>query len=126
MPFMPLMFAYWGSGSPFPSGRIRPPTLSTAWAGAGWKTPFTLRDFAAMAQSLLGDFVQVRAMAQTSQAVKALLKLAPNLAWRLRDDGRGAGAARNGAGGVGCASSRSREGGRFHCRVTFVFLKGAP
>jgi len=36
---------------------------------------------------LLGDLLQVRAMGQTSQAIKALLKLAPNLAWRLRDDG---------------------------------------
>lgn len=36
---------------------------------------------------LLGDLLQVRAMGQTSQAIKALLKLAPKLAWRLRDDG---------------------------------------
>ncbi|TKS58716.1 MAG: copper-translocating P-type ATPase [Nitrospira sp.] len=36
---------------------------------------------------ILGDFLQVRAMGQTSQAIQQLLKLAPNLAWRLRDDG---------------------------------------
>jgi Cu+-exporting ATPase len=36
---------------------------------------------------LLGDVLQVRAMGQTSQAVRDLLKLAPNLAWRVRDDG---------------------------------------
>jgi Cu+-exporting ATPase len=36
---------------------------------------------------LLGDLLQVRAMGQTSQAVRDLLKLAPNLAWRIRDDG---------------------------------------
>src|SRR5687767_10833457 len=36
---------------------------------------------------LLGDVLQLRAMGQTSQAVRDLLKLAPNLAWRLRADG---------------------------------------
>jgi Cu+-exporting ATPase len=36
---------------------------------------------------ILGDLLQVRAMGQTSQAVRDLLKLAPNLAWRVRDDG---------------------------------------
>jgi Cu+-exporting ATPase len=36
---------------------------------------------------ILGDFLQVRAMGQTSQAIQQLLNLAPNLAWRLRDDG---------------------------------------
>jgi len=36
---------------------------------------------------MLGDVLQLRAMGQTSQAISALLKLAPNLAWRLREDG---------------------------------------
>jgi len=36
---------------------------------------------------MLGDFLQLRAMGQTSQAIQQLLKLAPNLAWRVRDDG---------------------------------------
>jgi Cu+-exporting ATPase len=36
---------------------------------------------------ILGDFLQLRAMGQTSQAIQQLLTLAPNLAWRLRDDG---------------------------------------
>ena len=36
---------------------------------------------------MLGDFLQLRAMGQTSQAIRQLLELAPNLAWRLRDDG---------------------------------------
>jgi P-type Cu+ transporter len=36
---------------------------------------------------ILGDVLQLRAMGQTSQAVRNLLKLAPNLAWRLRADG---------------------------------------
>jgi Cu+-exporting ATPase len=36
---------------------------------------------------ILGDLLQVRAMGQTSQAVRDLLKLAPNLAWRVREDG---------------------------------------
>jgi P-type Cu+ transporter len=36
---------------------------------------------------ILGDLLQVRAMGQTSQAVRDLLKLAPNLAWRIRADG---------------------------------------
>ena len=36
---------------------------------------------------LLGDMLQLRAMGQTSQAIQELLRLAPNLAWRLRYDG---------------------------------------
>jgi Cu+-exporting ATPase len=36
---------------------------------------------------MLGDVLQLRAMGRTSQAVRDLLRLAPNLAWRLRDDG---------------------------------------
>ena len=36
---------------------------------------------------ILGDFLQLRAMGQTSQAIQQLLELAPSLAWRLRDDG---------------------------------------
>jgi P-type Cu+ transporter len=36
---------------------------------------------------ILGDYLQLRAMGKTSQAIQQLLKLAPNLAWRLRDDG---------------------------------------
>ena len=36
---------------------------------------------------ILGDVLQLRAMGQTSQAIQKLLTLAPNLAWRLRDDG---------------------------------------
>jgi Cu+-exporting ATPase len=36
---------------------------------------------------LLGDVLQMRAMGQTSQAIQELLRLAPNLAWRLRADG---------------------------------------
>jgi P-type Cu+ transporter len=36
---------------------------------------------------ILGDFLQSRAMGQTGQAIQQLLKLAPSLAWRLRDDG---------------------------------------
>jgi len=36
---------------------------------------------------VLGDVLQLRAMGRTSQAVRDLLKLAPNLAWRIRDDG---------------------------------------
>jgi Cu+-exporting ATPase len=36
---------------------------------------------------MLGDVLQLRAMGQTSQAIRQLLELAPNLAWRLRDDG---------------------------------------
>jgi Cu+-exporting ATPase len=36
---------------------------------------------------ILGDVLQLRAMGRTSQAIQQLLKLAPNLAWRLRDDG---------------------------------------
>ena len=36
---------------------------------------------------MLGDVLQLRAMGQTSQAIQQLLRLAPNLAWRLREDG---------------------------------------
>jgi len=36
---------------------------------------------------ILGDFLQLRAMGQTSKAISQLLQLAPNLAWRLGDDG---------------------------------------
>ena len=36
---------------------------------------------------MLGDVLQLRAMGQTSQAIQQLLRLAPNLAWRLLDDG---------------------------------------
>lgn len=36
---------------------------------------------------ILGDYLQTRAMGQTSRAIQQLLKLAPNEAWRLRDDG---------------------------------------
>jgi Cu+-exporting ATPase len=36
---------------------------------------------------MLGDVLQLRAMGQTSQAIRQLLELAPNLAWRLREDG---------------------------------------
>lgn len=36
---------------------------------------------------ILGDYLQTRAMGQTSRAIHQLLKLAPNQAWRLRDDG---------------------------------------
>ena len=36
---------------------------------------------------MLGDLLQLRAMGRTSQAVRDLLRLAPNLAWRLREDG---------------------------------------
>ncbi len=36
---------------------------------------------------MLGDVLQLRALGQTSQAIQALLQLAPNLAWRLLDDG---------------------------------------
>ena len=36
---------------------------------------------------MLGDVLQLRAMGQTGQAIQQLLELAPNLAWRLRDDG---------------------------------------
>jgi Cu+-exporting ATPase len=35
----------------------------------------------------LGDYLQSRAMGQTSRAIQQLLKLAPNQAWRLNDDG---------------------------------------
>ena len=36
---------------------------------------------------LLGDVLQLRAMGRTSQAISELLRFAPNLAWRIRDDG---------------------------------------
>ena len=36
---------------------------------------------------MLGDVLQLRAMGQTGQAIQQLLELAPNVAWRLRDDG---------------------------------------
>ena len=36
---------------------------------------------------LLGDILQLRAMGRTSDAISALLRLSPNLAWRVRDDG---------------------------------------
>jgi P-type Cu+ transporter len=36
---------------------------------------------------LLGDLLQVHAMGRTSQAIKSLLQLAPNLAWRLQANG---------------------------------------
>src|SRR5450759_5399469 len=36
---------------------------------------------------MLGDVLQLRAIGQTSKAIQQLLELAPNLAWRLRDDG---------------------------------------
>ncbi|MCC7485078.1 MAG: heavy metal translocating P-type ATPase [Burkholderiales bacterium] len=36
---------------------------------------------------MLGDVLQLRAMGRTSQAIRQLLELAPNLAWRLREDG---------------------------------------
>ncbi len=36
---------------------------------------------------ILGDYLQLRAMGQTSQAIQQLLRLAPNQAWRMRDDG---------------------------------------
>lgn len=36
---------------------------------------------------ILGEYLQMRAMGQTSRAIQQLLKLAPNQAWRLRDDG---------------------------------------
>ena len=58
---------------------------------------------------ILGDFLQLRAMGQTSQAIQQLLKLAPNLAWRLRDDGqRGTGA----AGDSHCRQPAACEAGR--------------
>jgi Cu+-exporting ATPase len=36
---------------------------------------------------LLGDVLQLRAMGRTSQAISELLRLAPNLAWRVGSDG---------------------------------------
>lgn len=35
----------------------------------------------------LGEYLQTRAMGQTSRAIQQLLTLAPNQAWRLREDG---------------------------------------
>ncbi|HUO45159.1 MAG TPA: heavy metal translocating P-type ATPase [Burkholderiales bacterium] len=36
---------------------------------------------------MLGDVLQMRAIGRTGRAIQELLKLAPNRAWRLRDDG---------------------------------------
>jgi P-type Cu+ transporter len=36
---------------------------------------------------ILGDVLQTRALGQTNRAIQELLRLAPNLAWRLRADG---------------------------------------
>ena len=36
---------------------------------------------------ILGDVLQLRAMGRTGEAIQRLLELAPNLAWRIRDDG---------------------------------------
>ncbi|WP_256326833.1 copper-transporting P-type ATPase [Nitrosospira multiformis] len=36
---------------------------------------------------ILGEYLQTRAMGQTSRAIQQLLKLAPNQAWRVREDG---------------------------------------
>jgi Cu+-exporting ATPase len=36
---------------------------------------------------MLGDVLQLRAMGRTGEAITALLRLSPNLAWRLREDG---------------------------------------
>ena len=36
---------------------------------------------------LLGDMLQLRAMGRTSQAIGELLRLSPNLAWRVQQDG---------------------------------------
>ncbi len=36
---------------------------------------------------ILGDVLQLRAMGKTSQAIRQLLELAPNMAWRVRSDG---------------------------------------
>jgi len=36
---------------------------------------------------LLGDLLQTRAMGRTSHAINELLRLAPNLAWRVKNDG---------------------------------------
>ena len=36
---------------------------------------------------VLGDFLQLRAMGRTSRAIQQLLELAPNLAWRVGEDG---------------------------------------
>ena len=35
---------------------------------------------------ILGEYLQMRAMGKTSRAIQQLLRLAPNEAWRLRDD----------------------------------------
>ncbi|MGD9953729.1 MAG: heavy metal translocating P-type ATPase, partial [Burkholderiales bacterium] len=36
---------------------------------------------------MVGEVLQLRAIGQTSQAIRQLLELAPSLAWRLREDG---------------------------------------
>ena len=36
---------------------------------------------------ILGDVLQLRALGQTGQAIRELLRLAPNFSWRLREDG---------------------------------------
>ena len=36
---------------------------------------------------MVGEVLQLRAIGQTSQAIRKLLQLAPNLAWRLKEDG---------------------------------------
>jgi Cu+-exporting ATPase len=36
---------------------------------------------------MVGEVLQLRALGQTSQAIRQLLELAPNLAWRLNEDG---------------------------------------
>ena len=36
---------------------------------------------------MLGDYLQLRAMGDTSKSIQRLLQLAPNQAWRIRDDG---------------------------------------
>jgi len=36
---------------------------------------------------MVGEVLQMRAMGQTGQAIRQLLELAPNLAWRLKEDG---------------------------------------
>ncbi|MGE3571230.1 MAG: heavy metal translocating P-type ATPase [Burkholderiales bacterium] len=36
---------------------------------------------------MVGEVLQLRAIGQTSQAIRQLLELAPNLAWRLKEDG---------------------------------------
>ena len=65
---------------------------------------------------LLGDVLQLRAMGRTSQAISELLRLAPNLAWRVREDGsEEAGAARKRSGRRSAAREAWREDpGRRH------------